>query len=85
MAGVQRLEYGPKGLLQSRAFWGIALTVLGVVLNRAGYEFTADKETIIDLVLSVVSLGSEVIGPILAMYGTVKRRQPIDGILPKFD
>lgn len=76
-------DTNPKGLLQSRVTWGIIVTVLGIALNRFGFEIS-DKASFIDNAMAVVAILSEAIGPLLALWGNVKRSKPIDGII-KFD
>ncbi len=72
-----------KGLLQSKAFLGLAVLVLGAVLDRFGYTI-ADKETTTEALVNLVAIGMQVVGAAVSFWGTVTRKTTIDGII-KFD
>lgn len=72
-----------KGLLQSRAFIGLLVLFLGAMLERFGYVIV-DKESTVDAVMNLVSVGMEFVGAALSAWGTIHRKTIIDGII-KFD
>ena len=69
-----------KDLLLSRSFWGVVLAVVGMLLKSFGYSFDLSDPTLIDQILAVVAIGSQAIGPLLALWGIITRTGPISSI-----
>ena len=65
----------PKPWWQSRAIWGLIATIVAGFASRYGYE--VDSEGLTHVLLQIV----EVAGLALALFGTVRRTQPLDATL----
>ena len=65
----------PKPWWQSRAIWGLIATIVAGVAQRYGYE--VDKDGLTNLFLQIIEVG----GLALALFGTVRRHQPLDATL----
>lgn len=65
----------PKPWWQSRAIWGLIATIVAGAAQRYGYE--VDSEGLTNVLLQII----EVVGLALAVFGTVRRRQPLDPTL----
>lgn len=65
----------PKPWWQSRAIWGLIATLVAGAAQRYGYE--VDSEGLTHVLLQIV----EVAGLALALFGTVRRHQPLDATL----
>lgn len=59
----------------SRAIIGLIATILAMIASKAGFEITNDEIT--QILLQVVELG----GLIIAAWGTINRKAPIDPTL----
>lgn len=65
----------PKPWWQSRAIWGLIATIVAGFASRYGFE--VDSEGLTNVLLQIV----EVAGLALALFGTVRRTQPLDATL----
>ena len=65
----------PKPWWQSRAIWGLIATIVAGFASRYGYE--VDSEGLTNVLLQIVEVG----GLALALFGTVRRTQPLDSTL----
>ena len=65
----------PKPWWQSRAIWGLIATIVAGFASRYGFE--VDSEGLTNVLLQIVEVG----GLALALFGTVRRTQPLDSTL----
>lgn len=62
-----------KGLLQSKTIWGIILLIAGPLLAK--YGITSDDAQ------HAVSLITEAVGAVIAIYGRIVATKPIGGVV----
>lgn len=63
-----------KSLFASRTFWGIAVTIIAMVLKLFGFDLDADGQGVLtDAALNLFAVG----GSLFALYGRVKATKTI--------
>ena len=66
-----------KGLLTSRTVWGVILMILGTFFKWN----SEDVRFLTEAAVNVASLGLELTGAVLAIYGRMKAEKSIKGIV----
>jgi len=68
---------GVKGMLMSKTVWGVLLMILGTFFKWTG----EDVKFLTEVAVNIVSLGTELVGAVLAVYGRMVAEKNIKGVV----
>lgn len=66
-----------KGLLRSKTVWGVILMILGTFFQWS----SEDVKFLTEAAVNIVSLGLDLTGAVLAVYGRMKAEKNIKGVM----